>query len=89
MKESDIQASIIKYIKAIGGFTFKVITSNTSGVPDVICCVNGKFVALEIKLPGKKATELQNYKISEIQKAGGIAQVVTSLEEAKEILKSI
>ncbi|MCX6145715.1 MAG: VRR-NUC domain-containing protein [Candidatus Kapabacteria bacterium] len=89
MKESDIQASILKYVKAIGGFTFKVMTANTSGIPDVICCINGKFVALEIKLPGKNATELQKYKISEIQKAGGIASVVTSLDGAKEILNSL
>ena len=43
---------------------------------------DGKFVALEVKLTGKKPTEEQKNFIDVIRKNGGIAAVVTSVEEA-------
>lgn len=47
-----------------------------AGVPDLLCCVNGRFVALEIKAANGRLSALQDYQISEIQKAGGIAMSV-------------
>ncbi len=42
-----------------------------SGVPDFLCCVNGKFVAIEAKAGKRMATDLQLKNLSEINKAGG------------------
>lgn len=47
-----------------------------SGVPDLLCCVKGKFVALEIKSEKGKPSKLQLWQIEQIKKAGGIARVV-------------
>lgn len=53
------------------------------GIPDIIICWNGEFVAVECKAPGKQntVTPLQKRNIEAIQQAGGQAIVVTSLEE--------
>lgn len=48
-----------------------------SGIPDFLGCVAGRFVALELKTTGKKATKLQGWVLAKIRDAGGYAEVVT------------
>lgn len=60
-----------------------------SGIPDLIGCINGRFIGLEVKDPKNKrygATKLQLYIIDLIKKAGGITGVVTNLEEAEVLI---
>lgn len=47
-----------------------------AGIPDLLCCVNGHFVALEIKADKGRPSELQKYQIRQIQASGGIAMIV-------------
>lgn len=47
-----------------------------SGVPDFLCCVNGKFVAIEAKAGKGTTTALQEKNLREIRTAGGLALVV-------------
>ena len=42
-----------------------------SGIPDIIACVNGHFVAVEVKAENGKPSELQLYHLEQIRKAGG------------------
>jgi hypothetical protein len=57
-------------------------------VPDILCCWGGRFLALEVKAPGRigSVTELQKYQISGIIASGGIAAVVDSVESVEELL---
>lgn len=54
-----------------------------AGVPDFLCCVNGKFLAIEAKAKGGKPTALQTSHMDNIKEAGGLALVVNeqTLEE--------
>lgn len=47
-----------------------------SGVPDIVCCVNGTFFAIECKANGGKLTSLQIREIEDIQRNNGVAVVV-------------
>jgi hypothetical protein len=47
-----------------------------AGVPDFLCCVNGRFLAIEAKANGGKPTALQLKHIRNIQEAGGCAVVL-------------
>jgi hypothetical protein len=51
---------------------------NGMGSPslDFICCIRGKYFAIETKAGNKKPTPRQETTISEIQKAGGHAFVI-------------
>ncbi len=55
-----------------------------AGRPDLVVCVPpaGRFAALEVKAPGRAATALQRHRLAEVERAGGIAAVVHSPEEA-------
>jgi Holliday junction resolvase len=47
-----------------------------AGIPDIIVCHKGKFLAIECKAGYNKTTLLQEREIVNIHKAGGAAMVV-------------
>lgn len=56
---------------------FKASERSLAGIPDFILCVNGIFVALELKRDTKsKASRLQQYNLEIINKSGGLGLVV-------------
>lgn len=59
------------------------------GDPDIIMCVNGRFVAWELKVGSNKATSLQQHQLDLITKAGGLALVVTPVTFDAEFEKLI
>ena len=61
----------------------------TAGIPDVIACIGGRFFAFEVKTEKGKATALQESALRKIQKCGGNAAIVRSVEEVKRMLKEI
>ena len=58
----------------------------TAGIPDVICCLDGRFFAFEVKTPDGVVTKLQERTIHKIKVAGGHAYVVRSVEDVKAVL---
>ena len=89
MTEATIQHKIIEYLKSIGGYPVKVVAATLSGNPDIICCLQGRFVAIEVKQPGKRPTQLQQLKMARIRECGGTAFVACSVDEVKEKLKEM
>ena len=90
--ETKITREILKYLRGRGIWFFKVAGGpmQQRGVPDLICCVNGAFVALEVKRPELgRLTDLQALTIERIREAGGVAEVVTSVEEAAAVLDAL
>lgn len=76
--ESKVKAAVVKLLKANDVYYFFPATGGfgRSGVPDIICCLKGRFVAIECKANGNKPTELQLRELHKIHKAGGITFVV-------------
>ena len=78
--EKSFENKIKRYLKEKGCYRVKYFGCNYSeaGTPDILVCVppDGKFLAIEVKAPNGKASELQMVKINEIRKAGGFAYVV-------------
>jgi len=60
-----------------------------TGFPDLIGCVNGLFIGIEVKLPGKEKTltERQILVLDELREKGkALAFMCTSPEEAVKIV---
>ena len=87
--ETKIQKAIQGYIKSLGGYVFKIHGDifMRSGIPDIICCLKGRFVGIEAKDIGNGPSELQLAHIRQIRKAGGIGFVAYSVEDVKEQLE--
>lgn len=92
MIEKDIVTAIMRYLKTVPMcFAWKEHGGmyGTAGIPDIICCYYGRFVAFEVKTPSGKLTKLQEITITKIKVAKGEAYKVTSVEEVKSILDSL
>jgi Holliday junction resolvase len=85
-RESKLSGRILTALRANGVFCFKVHGSEhmMAGLPDIVACVEGQFLGLEIKLPGEeKATSpRQDWVHGLIRQAQGRVEVVTSVQEA-------
>jgi len=86
--EADLTRAIIKALNEIPDtYAFKIHGGpNQAGVSDVICCHEGCFYALEVKLPGKERniSALQARFLYHINEAGGVGILVTSVEQVLE-----
>lgn len=90
MKEADIVRKIMNYLKSVPEcFAWKEHGGmyGTAGIPDIIACYHGGFIAFEVKTKSGKVTALQEATMQKIRKAGGQAFVVRSLEEVKSIFE--
>lgn len=47
-----------------------------SGVPDIVCSINGWFIGIECKANGNKPTKLQLHNLEQIAASGGTSFVV-------------
>jgi Holliday junction resolvase len=87
MSESAIQTGILKYLKSLPNtWAVKIVTSNKNGTPDILACVEGQFVALEVKTASGSTSPIQDFQISQITGAGGTAAVVRSVDDVKKVL---
>lgn len=67
------------FFPATGGY-------GRSGVPDIVACHRGRFLAIECKAGYNKTTALQEREIAAIHKAGGAAMVVR--EDTADLLET-
>jgi hypothetical protein len=60
----------------------------SSGVPDFLVCLRGRFVAIEAKAGKGKATALQEFNLRIIRETGGVALIVneSNVDQLEEIL---
>lgn len=76
--EKKVKDKVVKVLKEQGVYYFFPATygMGRSGVPDIICCVDGRFLAIECKAGNNKPTALQEREMAAITTAGGTAVVI-------------
>jgi hypothetical protein len=76
--EAKVKKKVVDQLKKLGAYYFYPMTHGygKSGVPDIVGCYGSKFFGIECKAKGNKPTPLQQYNLTEITKAGGIALVI-------------
>jgi len=90
MSEKDIQKKILNCLRQEGIYAIKVVLAGKNGVPDVIACINGQFVAFEVKNGTRGVvTQLQEYNLEQIRKSMGLAFIVRSFDEFLSIYNTI
>jgi len=75
-EEKNFENRVKKFLKEQGAWLVKYwggAAYTKAGVPDLLTCINGFFVAIEIKASKGKASELQKHTLKEIDEAGGLA----------------
>jgi len=76
--ESKVKDQIKKILKAYDVYYAMPIGTGygNAGVPDFLCCVNGRFLAIEAKAGKGTTTALQDKNLNAINDCGGQAWVI-------------
>ena len=76
--ERKVKQEVVAVLKQHGVYYFFPSANGLgrSGIPDIIACCSGKFIAIECKAGKGQTTALQARELLRIYKAGGIALVV-------------
>ena len=71
--ETIFKEKVLLDLKKLDGFVIKTQERTVKGIPDLIGCFNGRFVAIELKTDKGEVTPIQEYRLKQILKAGGLA----------------
>ena len=63
--------------------------NDTAGTPDLLLCVAGRFVGIEVKRPGEKPSAVQLACHAAIRAAGGVVIVADSVTDVEAALRTI
>lgn len=88
--EKNFENKIKKFLESEGCYFVKFFANSftKAGVPDILCCCNGYFVAIEVKAANGKPSDLQLYNVQQIRESGGFAWVVypSAFDKLKRII---
>ena len=90
LPEKRVENQIKKFLDRHNAYWFKTLGGSVpAGTADIIACVNGYFIAIEVKKPsGGKVSALQEFHINKVKQSGGIAFVENSVEVVENTLKT-
>lgn len=93
LKEQQIQKDIMDYLELKHAVVVKVnntgirkedgsyIPPRQKGISDLLVCFQGKFYAIEVKVPGNKTSIFQEEFLQNVRRAKGIAFVAYSIDD--------
>ena len=92
-REKIFENKIKRYLTE-NGIWFVKFFANTftkSGIPDILACVNGHFLGIEVKSEIGRPSPLQLHHIEKIKQSGGHALVVkpSQFEELKKLIQEL
>lgn len=76
--EKNFENRIKKYLDKKGCWYVKFFANayTSSGIPDILACINGRFVGIEVKQEKGKVSLLQKVQLKRISDSGGIGVLV-------------
>lgn len=88
MNETQFKTRALNYLRAQypKGFFWKASDQFQGGIPDIVGCIEGKFIAIELKVKGNKTTPLQDFVLNKLKEAGAIIAVCYSIDDIKELM---
>lgn len=99
VSEAEVQRACLDYLRLCGAWVIRVnggavmvgkrlvrFTDQT-GCPDILCCLQGRFVGVECKRPGGKLRPSQGEQIDALRRAGGLAFVADGLDTLRAALR--
>lgn len=92
-QEKNFENRLKKFLEDEGCWFVKFFANafTKTGVPDLLVCCNGYFVAVEVKAQNGKPSELQKWNIKKINESCGIGVVLypDQFDDFKDLIHSL
>jgi len=89
--ESKVKKRVREMLDALGIYHFMPPANGfgRAGIPDIIACMDGHFIAIECKAGKGTTTALQDRELDRIHNAGGTTYIAreSNIDELQQILK--
>jgi hypothetical protein len=86
MREKQIEAALVRQVRAAGGLALKLISPGWAGIPDrLILLTGGRLLFVEVKAPGQKPRPLQLKRAAQLQALGFRVITVAATEAIQEV----
>lgn len=90
MKESAIEAKLVKGIREMGGLCYKFTSPGNPGVPDrIIILPGGQVIFAELKTEIGRLSSIQRWQTSELKNRGADVRVLKGLDQVKDFLREV
>ena len=90
MKESAIEARLVKMVRERGGLCYKFVSPSNPGVPDrIVITPDGRSIYVELKTEIGRLATIQRWQLDEMRKRGADVRVLKWLEEVKAFVREV
>ena len=82
--ETKLSTQVLSRLRAEGGWWVKIHGGpfQAAGIPDIIGCWQGRFIGIELKIPGEKPTGLQEKVLNALYSSGARVGIAYTVKEA-------
>lgn len=90
MKESQIEARLVRMVRERGGLCYKFVSPGNPGVPDrLIITPDGRVVWVELKTQVGSLQKIQKWQIAEMRRRGADVRVLKGMEAAEAFVEEV
>ena len=87
--EKDVEAKLIRRVRAAGGISWKFVSPNNRGVSDRVVLIDGRVIFVELKRDGGKMTPLQQVFREKVESNGGEFALVVGMDGVEGFIAKI
>ncbi len=90
MKESAIEAWMVRAVRSRGGLCYKWVSPGTTGVPDrIVILPDGRTIYVELKTEAGRLSEIQKHIHAELRKRGADVRTLYGLDQVKAFIEEV
>ena len=90
MRESTIEARLVREVRKLGGLCYKFTSPGDPGVPDrIIILPGGLVVFVELKTEIGRLAKIQKWQIEELRKRGANVRVLKRMDQVLAFLEEV
>lgn len=90
MKESTIEARLVREVKKRGGLCYKFTSPGNPGVPDrIVILPGGTTIYVELKTEIGRLAKIQKWQIEELRKRGADVRVLKGMDQVMNFLEEV
>ena len=90
MRESAIEARLVRRVRERGGLCYKFVSPGNRGVPDrLVITPDGRMFFVELKSQTGRLSKLQKFQMSELKARNVDVYVLYSVEHVEEFMREV
>ena len=91
MRESEkaLERNLNKEVKALGGWSIKILSNFITGLPDRLVLLKGRAYFVEVKSEGKKPSPIQRVVHKKLEALGFPVTIIDTTEKVNNFIKDV